>query len=71
MGGARVALGQVLSPELAALATALKSRDAPVTHSCAEESTNFWAHLEDWVEESEAAVIVRLVRDDDGIEAFR
>ena len=29
---------------------ALKARDSPVTHSCAEESTYFWAHLEDWVE---------------------
>ena len=55
----------------AALIQALKARDAPVTHSCAEESTYFWAHLEDWVEESEAAGIIRLVRDDDGIEAFR
>ena len=31
----------------AALASALKSRDVPVTHSCTEESTYFWAHLED------------------------
>ena len=55
----------------AALASALKSRDVPVTHSCAEESTYFWAHLEDWIDEPEAASIVRLVRDDDGVEAFR
>ena len=60
------------SPDLAAaLSTALKVRDAPVTHSCVEASTYFWAHLEHWVEESEAAGIIQLVRDDDGIEAFR
>jgi hypothetical protein len=60
------------SPELAAaLLAALKSRDTPVTHSCAEESTYFWAHLEDWIHDPEAASIVRLVRDDDGVEAFR
>ena len=55
----------------AALIAALKARDCPVAHSCAEESTYFWAHLEDWVEESEASGIIRLVRDEDGIEAFR
>ena len=55
----------------AALAEALKSRDTPVAHSCAEESTFFWAHLEDWIVDSEASSIVRLVRDDDGVEAFR
>ena len=60
------------SPDLAAaLAEALKARNAPVTYSCAEESTYFWAHLEDWIDEPEAASIVRLVRDDDGVEAFR
>ena len=51
--------------------SALKARDVPVTHSCAEESTYFWAHLEDWIDDAEAASIVRLVRDDDGVEAFR
>ena len=60
------------SPELAAaLMAALKARDTPVAHSCAEESTYFWAHLEDWIVDAEAASIVRLVRDDDGVEAFR
>ena len=60
------------SPELAAaLSAALKARDTPVVHSCTEESTYFWAHLEDWIVDAEASSIVRLVRDDDGIEAFR
>ena len=44
---------------------------SPITHDCAEESIYYWPHLEDWVEDSEAAGIVKLVRDDDGVEAFR
>ena len=48
-----------------------QGRDFPVTHDSAEDSIYFWAHLEDWVEDSEAAGIVKLVRDDDGAEAFR
>ena len=30
-----------------------------------------WAHLEDWFTDSEALSIVKDVRDDDGVEAFR
>ena len=45
-----------------ALAAALKARESPVMHECAEESTYFWAHLEDWIEDSEASGIVKMVR---------
>ena len=55
----------------AALRAALKSRSAPVTHECEDESIFFWAHLEDWINEPEAAGIVKMVRGDDGVEAFR
>ena len=48
-----------------------KSRDRPVTHECGDESIFFWAHLEDWLTDSEALGIVKHVRDDYGIEAFR
>ena len=60
------------SPELhAALSEALRTRDRPVVHECADESVFFWAHLEDWLSDGEALSIVKHVRDDDGIEAFR
>ena len=55
----------------AALSEALRSRDAPVTHDCGDESVFLWAHLEDWLTDPEAASIVKHVRDDDGVEAFR
>ena len=55
----------------AALTEALRSRDNPVTHDCGDESIFLWAHLEDWLNDPEAASIVKHVRDDDGIEAFR
>ena len=54
-----------------ALLEATKSRDKPVTHDCGDESVFFWAHLEDWLSDSEALGIVKHVRDDDGVEAFR
>ena len=54
-----------------ALAEAMKSRESPVVHECADESVFFWAHLEDWLTDSEALGIVKHVRDDDGVEAFR
>ena len=55
----------------AALQQALKSRSVPVTHECGDESVFFWAHLEDWIKELEAAGIVKMVRGDDGMEDFR
>ena len=55
----------------AAFLEATKSRNGPVTHECGDESIFFWAHLEDWLTDSEALGIVKHVRDDDGIEAFR
>ena len=54
-----------------ALLEATKSRDKPVTHDCGDESVFFWAHLEDWLSDSEALGIVKHVREDDGVEAFR
>ena len=60
------------SPELhAALSEAMKTRDRPVVHECADESVFFWTHLEDWLSDGEALSIVKHVRDDDGVEAFR
>ena len=60
------------SPELyAALSEVMKSRDTPVVHECADESVFFWAHLEDWLTDAEALSIVKPVREDDGVEAFR
>ena len=53
------------------LAAALKAREGPVTHECTEESTYIWAQLEDWIKEPEAAGIVKMVRGDDGVGAFR
>ena len=55
----------------AALLEATKSRNGPVTHECGDESIFFWAHLEDWLTDSEALSIVTHVREDDGVEAFR
>ena len=55
----------------AALSEALKTRDRPVVHECADESVFLWAHLEDWLTDAEALSIVKHVRDDDGVEAFR
>ena len=55
----------------AALTEALRSRDRVVTHDCADESVFFWAHLEDWFTDAEALSIVKHVREDDGVEAFR
>ena len=55
----------------AALLEAAKARDKPVVHECGDESIFFWAHLEDWLTDSEALSIVKHVRDDDGVEAFR
>ena len=54
-----------------ALAAALKAREAPITHDCADKSTYFWAHPEDWIEDSQAASIAKMVREDDGVESFR
>ena len=54
----------------AALVEALRTRDRPVVHECGDESLFFWAHLEDWLTDSEAISIVKHVRDDDGVEAF-
>ena len=60
------------SPDLhAALTEAMKSRDHPVVHECVDESVFFWAHLEDWLTDAEAQSIVKHVREDDGVEAFR
>ena len=42
-----------------------------MVHECGDESVFFWAHLEDWLTDSEALGIVTHVRDDDGIEALR
>ena len=42
-----------------------------MVHECADESVFFWAHLEDWLSDGEALSIVKHVRDDDGVEAFR
>ena len=61
---------QLVDPH-AALTAALKSCDAPIAHDCGDESIFFWAHLEDWMVDSEAAGIVKHVRDDDGIVACR
>jgi len=55
----------------AALPQALKSHSAPVSHDCSDELVLFWAHLEDRIKEPEAAGIVKMVRGDDGVEAFR
>ena len=51
----------------AALQAALKSRSVPVTHECGDESVFFWPHLEDWIKETEAAGMVKMVRCDDGV----
>ena len=60
------------SPELhAALSEAMRTGDRPVVHDCADESIFFWAHLEDWLSDGDALSIVKHVRDDDAIEAFR
>ena len=60
------------SPDLhAAPAAALKAGDALVAHDCAGESIYIWAHLEDRLKDSEVAGIVKLVRNDDGVDAFR
>ena len=42
-----------------------------MVHECADESVFFWAHLEDWLSDGEALSIVKHVRNDDGVEAFR
>ena len=42
-----------------------------MTHECGDESVFVWVHLEDWIKDSEAASIVKMVRGDDGVEAFR
>ena len=55
----------------AALSAALKPRQTPVTHECGDEFIFFWAHFEDWIKDSEAAGIVKMVLGDDGVEAFR
>ena len=55
----------------AALVAATKARDAPIAHHVGDESIFFWAHLEDWLTDPEALSIVKHVKDDDGIEAFR
>ena len=48
------------SPKLhAALSEALRTRDRPVVHECADESVFFWAHLEDWLSDGEALSIVK------------
>ena len=49
----------------------MKSRDRPVVHECGDESVFFWAHLEDGLTDAETLSIVKHVRDDDGLEAFR
>ena len=54
----------------AALSAALKARSVPVTHECGDEPIFFWDHLEDWIKDPEAAGIVKMVRVDDGLEAF-
>ena len=55
----------------AALTAALKARQAPVTQERGGEPVFFWAHLEDWIKDPEAAGIVKMVRGDDGVEAIR
>jgi hypothetical protein len=60
------------SPELhAALSEAMRARDRPVIHECADKSVFFWAHLEDWLSDGEALSIVKHVWNDDEIQAFR
>ena len=60
------------SPELhEALTAAGKSRKAPIHHDCGDEAVFFWAHLEGWIVDPEAAKIVKHVGEDDGVEAWR
>ena len=54
-----------------ALVAATKSREQPIAHDVGDESVFFWADVEDWMTDSEALSIVKHVRDDVGIEAFR
>ena len=55
----------------AALLAATKARDSPISHDCGDESIFFWAHLDILMTDSEALGIVKRVRDDDGVDAFR
>ena len=60
------------SPELHdSLVAAGKSRKVPIHHDCGDEAVFFWAHLEGWILDPEAAKIVRHVKEDDGVEAWR
>ena len=68
----RVLRGAMMqSPDLhGALAAALKARNNPFAHDVGDESV-FWAHLENRLEDSEAASMVKMVRGDGRVEAFR